>query len=229
MRLGATLCQPHNCQHCGGVVDEFALHGLSCRKSRGRHPHHAAINMLLQRALASARVPSHLEPPGILRADGRRPDGASVTSWKQGRILVWDAMCPDTFAPSHVALAAREACAVAFKAEQQNNRKYSHLCTTHYFSPFAVKTSGAFGPEALSLVSDIGRLIRAETGEPKSNQLLLQGIAVAVQRGNAASIRGTAHVVDNVFIQMLMIFGKLAVFCTVQVELILLQFYYGLL
>ncbi len=40
----------------------------------------------------------------------------------------------------------------------------------------------------------------AETGEPKSYQFLLQGIAVAVQRGNAASIRGTAHVVDDVFI-----------------------------
>ena len=194
LRLGATLCQPHNCQHCGDAVDEFALHGLSCRNSQGRHPRHAAINMLLQRALASARVPSHLEPPGILRADGKRPDGASVTPWKRGRILVWDATCPDTFAPSHVALAAREVCAVAFKAEQQKNRKYSHLCTTHYFSPFAVETSGVFGPEVLSLVSDIGRLIQAETGEPKSYQFLLQGIAVAVQRGNAASIRGTAHV-----------------------------------
>ena len=200
LRLGATLCQPHNCQHCGGVVDEFALHGLSCRKSQGRHPRHAAINMLLQRALASARVPSHLEPPGILRADGKRPDGASVTPWKRGRILVWDATCPDTFAPSHVALAAREACAVAIKAEKQKSQKYSHLCTTHYFSPFAVETSGAFGPEALSLLSDIGRLIQAETGEPKSYQFLLQGIAVAVQRGNAASIRGTARVVDDVFI-----------------------------
>ena len=81
LRLGATLCQPHNCQHCGDAVDEFALHGLSCRNSQGRHPRHAAINMLLQRALASARVPSHLEPPGILRADGKRPDGASVTPW----------------------------------------------------------------------------------------------------------------------------------------------------
>ena len=81
-----------------------------------------------------------------------------------------------------------------------NYNTYSHLCTTHYFSPFAVETSGVFGPEALSLVSDIGRLIQAETGEPKSYQFLLQGIAVAVQRGNAASIRGTAHVVDDVFI-----------------------------
>ena len=75
-----------------------------------------------------------------------------------------------------------------------------HLCTTHYFSPSAVETSGAFGPEALSLLSDIGRLIQAETGEPKSYQFLLHGIAVAVQRGNAASIRGTARVVDDVFI-----------------------------
>ena len=69
----------------------------------------------------------------------------------------------------------------------------------HYFLPFAVETSNAFGPEALSLLSDIGRLIQAETGEPKSYQFLLQGIAVAV-RGNAASIRGTARVVNDVFI-----------------------------
>ena len=86
------------------------------------------------------------------------------------------------------------------KAEKQKSQKYSHLCTTYYFSPFAVETSGAFGPEALSLLSDIGRLIQAETGEPKSYQFLLQGITVAVQRGNAASIRGTARVVDDVFI-----------------------------
>ena len=63
---------------------------------------------------------------------------------------------PRHLAPSHVALAAREACAVAVKAEQQKSRKYCYLCTTHYFSPFAVETSGALGPEALSLLSDIG-------------------------------------------------------------------------
>ena len=71
LQLGATLCQPHNCQRCGGVVDEFALHGLSCRKSQGCHPRHAAIDMLLQKALASARVPSHLEPLGSCELMGR--------------------------------------------------------------------------------------------------------------------------------------------------------------
>ena len=80
---------------------------------------------------------------------------------------------------------------------KQSSRRIKRTLTSHYFSPFAVETSGVFGPEALSLVSDIGRLIRAETGEPKFCQFLLQGITVAVQRGNAASIRGTAHVVDD--------------------------------
>ena len=55
-------------------------------------------------------------------------------------------------------------------------------------------------PEALSLLEEISRRIRAETGEPRSFQFLLQGVSVAIQRGNVASVLGTAHVIDNVFI-----------------------------
>ena len=46
---------------------------------------------------------------------------------------------------------------------------------------FAIETSGVFGPEALSFLRELGRRIKAETGEPRSLQFLLQGIAVAVQ------------------------------------------------
>ena len=28
-------------------------------------------------------------------------------SWREGRVLVWDATCPDTLVPSHISLAAR--------------------------------------------------------------------------------------------------------------------------
>ena len=37
LRLGSPLCRPHTqaCQHCGCDVDQFALHGLSCRWSEG--------------------------------------------------------------------------------------------------------------------------------------------------------------------------------------------------
>ena len=101
LRLGLTLCQPHKCQHCHTLVSHQGLHGLSCRKSQGRHPRHAAINDIIKRALTSAGVPSQLEPTGICLSDGKRPDGATIVPWKTGRVLVWDATCPDMFAPSH--------------------------------------------------------------------------------------------------------------------------------
>ena len=55
--LGLTLCQPHKCQHCHTLVSHQGLHGLSCRKSQGRHPCHAAINDIIKRVLTSAGVP----------------------------------------------------------------------------------------------------------------------------------------------------------------------------
>ena len=118
LHLGVSFCQPHHCHQCGMEVDHLGLHGLSCRKSQGHHSRHAAINELIRRALASARAPSHLEPWGTSHVDGKRPDGATVIPWKCGWALVWDATCPDTYAPSHLALAAREAGAVANQAGQ---------------------------------------------------------------------------------------------------------------
>ena len=44
LRLGSTLCHPHQCSHCGAEVDSSAMHDLSCRWGDGRHPRHAAIN-----------------------------------------------------------------------------------------------------------------------------------------------------------------------------------------
>ena len=159
--------------------------------------------------MASAQVPSNLEPSGISGVDGKRPDGATVTPWKCGCALVWDATCPDTLASSHVALAAREAGAVADQAEKQKAEKYAHLSVSHHFMPLAMETSGASRLKALSLLDDKGRWIRAETGGPRSFQFLLQGISVAIQQGNTVSVFGTAHV--NVFIRF-----SLLQFCRAQ-------------
>ena len=82
LRLGSTLCRPHTCQHCGADVNHLATHGLSCKKSEGRHHRHAAINDILYRALSSAKIPSRLEPSGLLRSDGKRPDGVTMVPWK---------------------------------------------------------------------------------------------------------------------------------------------------
>ena len=56
---------------------------------------------IIHRTLSSAGIPSRLEPPGLSRSDGKRPDGVTLAPWSLGRPLVWDATCPDTFVPSH--------------------------------------------------------------------------------------------------------------------------------
>ena len=104
------------------------------------------------------------------------------------------------FDPSHVALAAREAGLLASQAEKTKTQKYSLLGSSHHFVPVAIVTSGVFGPEAIAFIKELGCRIRTETGEPRSLQFLLQGIAVAVQRGNEAAVRGISLSSDNVFI-----------------------------
>ena len=78
LRLGLPLCQSHTCQHCGAEVSQFATHGLSCRKSARCHHRHSAVNEIIHRALVSAHVPSRLEPSGLYRSDGKRPDSVSI-------------------------------------------------------------------------------------------------------------------------------------------------------
>ena len=112
---------------------------------------------------------------------------------------MWDATCPDTLAPSHSSLAIREAGAVAADAEFKKRQKYAHLDSSHLFVPVAVETLGVFGVEARALFKDIGRRIFSVTQEPLSHRFLVQRIAVAVQRGNAAAVLGTIAGASDVF------------------------------
>ena len=70
--------------------------------------------------------------------------------------------------------------------------KYTELTATHHFVPVAIETTGVLGPEAHSFLLELGRRIGEETGEALSTHQLLQRIAVAVQRGNAAAVLGTS-------------------------------------
>ena len=118
------------------------MHGLSCQFSRGRQPQHASLNDIIQRTLEVAKVPCHLEPSSLLCSDGKRPDGTTLVLWQCGKVLVWDATCPDTLAPSHSALATREAGGVAEDAEHKKKQKYMHLLPSYHFVPIAVETLG---------------------------------------------------------------------------------------
>ena len=95
--------------------------------------------------------------------------------------------------PSYAAPSTREDGAVAAEMERRKGEKYVHLNPSHFFVPIAVETLGAMGPEAGYFFRNLGRRIAAATSEPLSRPYLLQRVAVAVQRGNAAAILGTAE------------------------------------
>ena len=87
LRLGLAISSLHCCQHCGTSVDLLATHGLSCRRSQGHHFRHGAVNSIIHRALASAGIPSHLEPNGLCGASNGRPDGVILVPCCRGHPL----------------------------------------------------------------------------------------------------------------------------------------------
>jgi hypothetical protein len=157
LRLGSPLCLEHICQHCGQDVDVSGTHGLSCRRSQGRIPRHSALNDVIKRSLAAINIPATLEPKGLCRGDGRRPDGVTIIPWKSGRALVWDVTCHDTFAPSNIPLSCSSAGRVANEAAKNKCRTYADLRQSHHFIPLAMETMGVFGEDTHAFLIEIAR------------------------------------------------------------------------
>src|SRR5664279_4136467 len=172
--MGHSTC---SCRH-GASVDASGVHGLSCRKSAGRQMRHSALNDLIKRSLASAEIPSRLEPSSLSRSDGKRPDGMSLIQWKQGRCLVRDVTCSDTLVPSHLNRAVTGPGVVATDAESHKLTKYETINRTYCFVPIAVETLGAIGDDATAFLKDLGGRIETVTKEHRATEFLLQRVSV---------------------------------------------------
>ena len=161
---------------------------FSCKFNEGRHPRHAALNDIICRALKSAGVPSVLEPVGLDRGDGRKPDGITVTAFSRGKSLCWDATCVNTFGESAVNGTATVVGQAAAIAENAKRNKYPDLVRRYQFEPVAIETSGVFRPTTKSIVLEIGKLISEKTGEKRETFWLKQRLNIAILKGNALSI-----------------------------------------
>src|SRR6218665_984384 len=96
--MGTVICYSHDCP-CGTLVTAEGSHGLSCRLGPGRYARHGVLNDLIWRGLTQAGVPSVKKPQGMLRSDGKKPDGLTLIPWRSGRCMAWDATVADTVAP----------------------------------------------------------------------------------------------------------------------------------
>ena len=172
----------------GKRVDPLGHHLLSCKFNEGRMPRHYALNDIICRALKTAGIPSVLEPTGLDRGDGKRPDGITIFPFKQGKPLCWDATCANTFAESSLNKSAVEPGKVASDAEVSKRLKYPALVDRYIFEPISVETMGVFGKSTEKILGDIGKRLRERSGDPRETWWLKQRINIATQRGNAATI-----------------------------------------
>lgn len=190
LRLGCDVFSPHLCI-CGSMVEANAHHALSCGRCSGRVPRHRALYDIVRRALISVNVPCVLEPPGLCRSDGKRPDGLTLVPWRRGKCLLWDATCVNTFAASNLSRTVRSAGAAAEAAADRKRNKYSVLATDYEFVPMAFEMTSCWGSDALSFVTEIGRRLRERGLDARSGTYLTQRLSIAIQRGNAASVTST--------------------------------------
>ena len=139
LRLGSSLCVPHQCQ-CGSLVIAHGLHGFICKKAASRTSRHHALNDLLARAFASAAIPVAKEPLGLSGADGKRPDGLTMVPWREGKPLTWDVTVVCPLAQSYIGDSATNAAQIwAEAAATRKAAKCAGLERTHIFQPVAVE------------------------------------------------------------------------------------------
>ena len=196
LRLGLALCHLHSCSDCSAEVNEDGIHGKFELSLLQRLPFSSsALNNIVKRSLEATKIPYHLEPSGLYRSDGKRPDGASVVPWQRGNILVWDATCSDTCASvvpwqrgnilvwdatcsdtctaSHREIAVRDPGTEAAAVKHRKRSKYCNLDATHHFVPITVETLGVLGQDVRSFFREVARHVMAVTNESQSHQSLL--------------------------------------------------------
>ena len=189
MRLGAPVGIACPCQ-CGSELDDLGDHAICCKRGAARFARNSAGNNIIADSLRSAGLPVRLEPCGLNRTDGKRPDGETLTAFGNGLRLVWDATIRHPLARSNVPTSFRSYAASALAAEESKDKKYSFLSGKAIFAAAAVETLGAFGLSANFLVRRITRWQRRAGSGPSlySRNRLTRAIVCAVFEGNAACV-----------------------------------------
>ena len=129
---------------CGSVVDVRGLQALSCKHTSGRLTRHNHLNDIVLRSLTRAKIPATREPAGLLRSDGKRPDGLTLIPWREGRCLVWDVTVADTTAASYLPSTSISAGSAAELAAVRKQAKYAELAQRYEFVPIAMESHGSY-------------------------------------------------------------------------------------
>ena len=81
---------------------------------------------------------------GLLRTDGKRPDGIKVVSWREGRCFVRDATVADTTAMSYLQSNIISADSAAEAAATRKTVKYTELSKRCVLMLVAAESHGSY-------------------------------------------------------------------------------------
>ena len=150
---------------------------------------HNSLNDDIQRSLVKAGVPSVKEPNGLVRNDGKRPDGVTQIPWSSGRCATWDVTVCDTLASSYASLSSISAGSVAERAALMKREKYSQLLSNYTFFPIAFEAYGPINKEGFGFLRELGRRLSLTSGDPREFSFLMQRLSITIQRFNAVSFK----------------------------------------
>ena len=114
----------------------------------------------------------------------------TITPWSNGRALVWDVSCWDSFAPSHIHISSARAGMLADHAADRKRETYRDLIPSYCLKSIALESTGVFGQDALDFIHDVAKCSRLITNDPLSYLKICQRISVCIQNVNAMSILG---------------------------------------
>ena len=115
---------------------------------------HRAFNDLIWRAVSKADIPATKVPLGLLRTDGKRPDGVTLLPRKNGRCATWNVTVTDTMAV---------------------------LPPQHISYTIAAETMGAINSDGLEFLGDLGRRITQVTDDIRESAFLFQRLSALIQ------------------------------------------------
>ena len=98
-----------------------------------------------------------MKPAGLLRSDGKHPDGLTLTPWQAGKNAIWDVTVTDTFALSYLNSTSVTAGSAAEQASARKEEKYAALALSHTFISDAIETMNPICSKALSFLQELGR------------------------------------------------------------------------
>jgi len=88
---------------------------------------------IIWRVMKRDQIPAVKEPVGLLRQDGKRPDGTTILPWSRGKPLAWDVTVPDTYTDANVSNTAMEtgaAASLAATTRPTNTANYPQLASS---------------------------------------------------------------------------------------------------